>query len=257
MTIAEIQLRIANAKDLDLGTVIDECIQLYKKFWGQGLLTILIISLLTIPIALLSSFLLEMFGLVTPNEISFQDFQIEDLSGLFGFNLLYNIPFTIITTSIQIAVLGGFYRMIKIKDIDNSTKEDYFYFFKTEYFGKIIMLAIVYAAIGLVAQLLCFIPYIYAIVPMMYFSVMFAFNSEKSVEEIFKTCFLLGNKKWLVSFGSLIVCLILGMLGLIACVIGVLFTISIVYLPCYVIYKNVIGFDDESELDQIGKFQEF
>lgn len=257
MTIAEIHLRIANAKDLDFGTVIDECIQLYKKFWGQGLLTILIIALLTIPIALLSNFLLGILGLVTPNEFNFQDFQIDDLAGLYGFDLLYNIPFTIISTSIQIAVLGGFYRMIKISDIDNSTKEDYFYFFKSEYFGKIMMLAIVYAGIGLVAQLFCFIPYIYAIVPMMYFSVMFAFNSEKSVEEIFKTCFMLGNRKWLLTFGTLIICFILGMLGLIACVIGVLFTISIAYLPCYVIYKHVIGFDDESELDQIGKYQEF
>lgn len=255
MTLPEIHTRIANAKELDFATVLNDCLELYKKFWVQGLLTILIIAILTIPVALISQFLLGIFGLITPNEFNFRDFDMDSLSNFYGFNLFYNLPFTIISTSIQIGVLAGFYRIIKLKDIDNFTKEDYFYFFKQEYLGKIVLLAVVYSAISVVAQLLCFIPFIYAIVPLMYFSVMFAFNSEKSVEEIFKTCFILGNKKWLLTFGSLIVCFFLGMLGVIACVIGLLFTISITYLPCYVIYKNIIGFDDENELDQIGRIQ--
>jgi hypothetical protein len=45
---------------------------------------------------------------------------------------------------------------------------------------------------------------------------------------------------------------ILGMLGIIGCGIGVLFTISIIYLPVFFIYKDVIGFGDTSEIEQIG-----
>jgi len=41
-------------------------------------------------------------------------------------------------------------------------------------------------------------------------------------------------------------------LGIIGCGIGVLFTISVMYLPVFFIYKEVIGFGETSEIEQIG-----
>lgn len=257
MTQSELQIRIRNAKDLDFGSTLTECIDLFKKVWVQGLLTVIILVVLSIPVALLSQFFLAMVGVMTPTIVRLEDFNFDNLSAFYGFNLIYNIPFAIITASIQIAVLGGFYRMIKMKEVENSSNDDYFYFFKKEYFGKILLLGVIYSLTVTVAQFMCFIPYIYAIVPLMFLSVVFAFNSEKSVEDIMKASFQLGNKKWLLTFGCLFVCGILAMLGLIACCIGILFTFSIVYLPTYVIYRNVIGFDDTSELNQIGIPQEY
>lgn len=242
---------------MDFGNVLSECIELFKQYWTQGLLTIIIICILTIPIALISQLIIGLFGVISPPGFQFGDFDFNDLSSFYGVNALYNLPFSIISTFIQIAVLGGFYRIIKVRNIEKGTSDDYFYFFKKEYLSKILMLVLVHSEISLLAQMLCFIPYIYAIVPLMYFAVIFAFNSEKSVEEIFKASFLLGNKKWLLTFGSLLICVIIGMLGLIAFLIGILFIISIVYLPCYVIYRDVVGFDDDSELNQIGKNTEF
>ena len=252
MTLSEIQSKINSAKALDFGDVISQCIDLFKKFWVQGLLTIIIIAVITVPIALISQFILGILGVATERAIQFEDFSMEKLYGLFGINSLYNAPFTIITAFFQILILGAFYRIIKLKDVENSTSEDYFYFFKSEYFVKALMLAVIHTGIGLISQFLCFIPYIYAVVPLMYFSVIFAFNSENSVEDIVKASFLIGNKKWLLTFGSLFVCGILGMLGVIACVIGVIFTISIAYFPSYVIYKEVVGFDGTDEIDEIG-----
>ncbi|MGJ8592224.1 MAG: hypothetical protein ACSHXF_06730 [Aquaticitalea sp.] len=258
MTLSELHLKIQNAPELDFGTVLSDCIELFKKFWVQGLLTIVIIAVATIPIALVSQVILELFGVFTPTIVRMEDFNLENFSALYGFNALYNFPFAIITVSIQIAVLAGFYRIVKTKDVDKiQSSDDYFYFFKKEYFGKILLLGLVHSLISTVSQFMCFIPYIYVFVPLMYISVMFAFNSEKSMEEILRASFMLGNKKWLLSFGTLIVALILGMLGLIACCIGVLVTIPFVYLPCYVIYKNVVGFEDMSELHQIGQPQVF
>ncbi|MEZ4792011.1 MAG: hypothetical protein R2783_00590 [Gelidibacter sp.] len=257
MTLLEIQSKINGAKELDFGTVLSECIELFKKFWAQGLLTIVIIAVITVPIALLSEFILKMLGIVTSKGIRFDDFKLENLSSLYGINMLYNFPFSIISSFIQISVLAAFYRMIKIKEVENVSNDDYFYFFKKDYFGKTLLLAMIYASISLACQLMCFIPMIYAVVPLMFISVIFAYHSEKSIEEIIKISFSLGNKKWLLTFGSLFICLLLGMLGLIACFIGVFFTISIVYFPAYAIYKHVVGFEDAHELDQIGKTQEF
>lgn len=257
MTLSELHLKIQRAGELDFGTVLSDCIELFKKVWVQGFLTIIIIVILSIPVALLSQFLLAFLGVVTPTIVRLEDFNLDNLSTLYGFNALYNFPFSVITNSIQLAVFAGFYRMVKFQDVDTIKRDDYFYFFKKDYFGKIILLALMYSIIATIAQFLCFIPFIYAIVPLMYISVIFTFNSEKSIEDILKTSFMLGNKKWLISFGSLLICGMLGLIGFLGCCIGVLFTISIFYLPCYVIYKDVIGFEDTSELNQIGVVQDF
>ena len=73
-----------------------------------------------------------------------------------------------------------------------------------------------------------------------------------SETEIVKISFNLGTKKWLITFGLMFVTGILGMLGVIACFIGLLFTISIMYLPVYFVYRDVVGFEDDSEIMKIG-----
>jgi len=257
MRLTDIHSKINNAREVDFGAVISESIELFKKLWVQGFLTIIILAVIGVPLALLSQFILEILGLVVPNTFYLDDFSIESFSRSFGVSTLYNFPFTVISTTLQLGVFAGFYRIVKMKDVDNRSTEEYFYYFKKDYLGKLLMLSLVYSAISYVAMLLCFIPYIYVLVPLMFFSVIFAYNPEMSVEEILKTSFMIGNKKWLVTFGSLFVCGLLGMLGLLACFIGVLFTMSIVYFPCYVIYREVVGFDETSEIDQIGKFEEY
>lgn len=257
MTFTEIQSKIKNASDLDFGTILSECIALFKKCWLQGFLTIIIIALITVPITFISQVVVEGFGLIAPQSSRFQDFNLESLSALYGLSSLYNFPFAIITTFFQLSILAAFFRILKIKDIQNTGSEDYFYFFKKEYFGKTLLLAVIYAAIALVCQFMCFIPMIYAVVPLMFISVVYAFNSEKSVEDILKLSFGIGNKKWLLTFGCLFICGLMAMLGLIACFIGILFTLSIVYLPGYIIYKHVVGFEEVHEMDQIGIIQDF
>ena len=79
-------------------------------------------------------------------------------------------------------------------------------------------------------------------------NVIFAFNPEQSVSDIIKSGFALGNKKWLVTFGLVIVSSILAsMVGMMMCFIGVFVTASFAYIPAYYIYKESIGFDSEEE----------
>ena len=70
--------------------------------------------------------------------------------------------------------------------------------------------------------------------------------------KIVKLSFSLGTKKWFITFGLIFVSAILGMLGIIACGIGILFTISIAYLPVYFIYREVVGFEEDDEIMKIG-----
>ena len=149
-------------------------------------------------------------------------------------------------------MLAGFYKIIKQVDSSEAPKDDFFYYFNSAYMSKIFMLGIIYALIATIAQALFVIPYIYAFVPLSFFAVVFANNPDLTETEIVKLSFSLGTKKWLLTFGLLFVTGILGMLGIIACGIGLLFTISIMYLPAYFVYRDVIGFEDDSEIMKIG-----
>ena len=114
------------------------------------------------------------------------------------------------------------------------------------------MLGIIYSLIAVVAQSLYLIPYIYAIVPLSFFAIIFSNNPELTETEIIKLSFNLGTKKWFLTFGLLFITGILGMLGIIACGIGLLLTMSIVYLPVYFVYRDVVGFEEDSEIMKSG-----
>src|SRR5690606_34183598 len=82
--------------------------------------------------------------------------------------------------------------------------------------------------------------------------VLMAFNPELSASEVINLAISLGLKKGLLILVLLIVSVIICSLGIIACCIGMLFTFSIVFLLIYHIYKQVIGFDEISDIDKIG-----
>ena len=118
---------------------------------------------------------------------------------------------------------------------------------------KTIKLSIVSFGIAVLATLLCFLPIIYAIVPLSLINVMFAFNPDMSVSDTVKLSFKLGNKKWLITFGLIFVAgLLAQIVGMLLCFVGVLFTVSFSYIPLYFIYKQVIGFSEADAIDEIG-----
>ncbi len=240
--------RINNAKALDFGTILSEAIELFKKVWLKGFLVILFV-------AIAAGALNMVFGLIglAPDISIFNNgFNLDTFLNFYSQNAVYNIPQTIILNTLTILLLGAFYKICKEVMSGEHVKDDYFYFFKKEYLSKALILGVIYTLIATIAQALLLIPYIYVMVPLSYFAVFFAFNSDLKEVEIVKLSFALGNKKWLITFGSLFVCAIIGMLGVIGCFVGLFLTISIAYLPSFLIYKEIVGFEDRSEIDFIG-----
>ena len=244
-----LERKIENAKPLDFSDIIDNVIELFKKVWLKGFLVILIMAVF----AILVSIVFSLIGLA-PNSNAFIDgFSFEAYLQFYSSNILYGIPQNILIATLTIGLVSAYYRICRQFVLGETVVDDYFYFFKKEYFSKLLMLGIIYTAISTVAQLMFLVPIIYVFVPLAYFSIIFANNPELSEMEIVKASFKLGNKKWLISFGTMFVCGLMGLLGILGCGIGILFTISIAYLPAFFIYKEVIGFDDTSEIDLIGR----
>ena len=119
------------------------------------------------------------------------------------------------------------------------------------------MIALSSVGITVLAALLCYLPLIYVMVPIYFFVPFFGFNSDLRIGEIINASFKLGNKKWLITFGLVIVSSFLSsILGYLACGIGILFTSAFIYHPIYFIYKDVIGFDAHEALDDIGLIED-
>ncbi len=251
MRFDDLQLQIQNAKPLDFGTILDQVIDLFKKIWLKGFLVILLLVLVT----LIITFLLSLIGL-GPETITSDWYYEFNFFTYYQENLISSLPQTILLGSFTLGLVAGFYRTCKGVDHNTPVDDDLFYYFKGDHLRKVFMLGVIYALIATIAQSLFFLPYIYVVVPLSFFSVIFAFNPELTELEIVKLSFNLGTKKWLLTFGLLVLTGIMGMLGAIACGIGMLFTISIAYLPVYFIYKNTIGFIEKSEIDEIGLLQE-
>ncbi|MEZ4795663.1 MAG: hypothetical protein R2785_00715 [Flavobacteriaceae bacterium] len=247
MNYSEIQSKIQNAPYLDFGNILDHCIKMFKEVWLKGFLFVILIAVVGVALTLLFSTL----GLGP-------DPYVLDLEEGFNFysyytsNAFYSLPQSILIGSLSIGLLAGFYRIVKQVDLNQMQKDDLFYYFQSGYISKMFMLGIIYALIATVAQVMFLIPYIYALVPLSFLAVVFSNNPDLSEMEIVKISFSLGTKKWLLTFGLMFITGILGMLGIIACGIGLLFTISIFYLPVYFVYRDVVGFEDDSEIMKIG-----
>ena len=111
--------------------------------------------------------------------------------------------------------------------------------------------------IGVLATLLCFFPIIYVMVPLALINVIYAFHPDLTASEIIKVGFALGNKKWVITFGLMIITGILAQIvGMIMCFVGIFATASFVYLPLYFVYKESIGFNETHIIDEIGIIRE-
>ena len=253
MLFSELQSRINNAKALDFGTIFSQSIELFKQVWVQGLLVVLLTMGFMIPIYLIFLVPLMAMGVMDPDSLQ----QSQD-AGL-GVMLVYNVMQLILgffATIIGFGFKAAFYRICKNEDLGLNESVDYFYYFKKPYLGRIIKLGAISYGIAILAMLLCGLPLIYAIVPLSFINIIFAFNPDISDSDIIKASFDIGNKKWLLTFGLMFVAgLLAGIVGLVMCIVGIFVTSSFSYIPLYFIYKGSVGFDNEDEIQDIGKIE--
>lgn len=265
MNNTKIKSKIQNANALDFGIIFNQSIELFKKVWVQGLVMLLLNIVLAIPVIMIVYIPLLFFGFanaLTVND-SYDSYGSYGDSGMgFAFGLVFFVVYMFLIVAMSAIGLGlkaAFYRICKFKDLEQPGKEDYFYFFKKQYLGKTIKLGVAFMGIALLATLLCFLPIIYAVVPLSFIVVVYAFNPDLSVSEIIGLGFDLGNKKWLISFGLMFVTGFLAMtVGFLMCGFGVYVTSSFGYLPSYFVYKDVVGFDEEDDqmrrIEQLSTF---
>lgn len=260
MNVSEFQSKVASAKDLEFGTIFSLSIGLFKKSWLQGFLMQLFLFLLILPFMIMV-YVPLVFMIINQSESGQMD--PNAMEGIFaGFSIFYILLFIVgvlVVAALQMALNAAFYRLLRSLDEGREVKtSDLFYFMKAKYFGKIVLLMLVTLLIALPAALFFYLPLLYVMVPISFFSIIFAFHTDWSIGDIVSSGFRLGNKKWLITFGLFVVSYIAIMiLSIATCGLGGLFIAPFMFHPIYFIYKGTVGFDDLSELNRIGERELF
>ena len=251
-TISTLQEKINNAKALDFGTIFSESIELFKKTWLQGFLLQIFTIIVMLPlIIILYVPLITM--LIAQNSYSDSSTYSEFFGSMSVLYILFVIVGILVLGAVSVALNAAFFRIMKKLDYgEQVTTSDFFYFLNGKYLSKTFVIMLVSILIAIPSALMCYIPLIYMIVPLSFFALIFAFNPDLSISEIVSVSFKIGHKKWLLAFGLIIVASLLSQIvGMLLCGIGVLITAPFVYHPVYLIYKSVIGFDNEDEINII------
>lgn len=260
MNFQQLMNRIDASKPADFGDILSKSFELYKTFFSQGIVHMLIILVCAIPIMLviyipIIPLYIEMIqnaGDPYYQPSFFDDFNI-------GMIVLWYLLVFVLSFFMQIinmSVLGRFYNVMRIEDLDFQEDAGGYFDLAKTHFGKMLVLSLATIAIAVLAAMLCYLPLFYAIVPLHWIYPMFIFNTKLSVMETIKAAFKFANKNWAVFFGLGFVCSIISGLGVILCYIGVILTAFFSYIATYVTYRDTIGFDEANEIDEIGLLEE-
>ena len=250
--LSEFLQKVENSQKVDFGGVLTKCVELFKKTWQQGAMHVGIVMAGVIPMIILiygpilwwsemgrSSYYYDSYGDYTyvsnePNVL---------LVILWIFVVLVVV---VLVQVLSMGIAAHFFKVCKIIDMDTGEPTgDYFEFFRGGNLKRLFVLALAAMGISLLAVALCYLPIFYAIVPLQLMVPIFAFNPKLSVSDIVKGAFKLGNKHWIYVFGFYIIASQVAQLGVILCIVGVIFTASIVHLPVYYFCKDTIGFDQD------------
>ncbi|MCG2462763.1 hypothetical protein K8352_18515 [Flavobacteriaceae bacterium F89] len=233
---------IAGSKPLGFGDIMSRSFDLFKKVWLQGFLTLILTFVCLVPFYLLLYIPLVFMGISDPDMLGKDKMSTPAIIWMAVF-----LPIIVMAAMVvSIAFTSAFLRICKQKDSGATGADDYFFFFKGRYFGKMIVLGLIAFGLSIIGALLCGVGLLYLIVPLSLIPAFFAFRPEMSPMEIVKAGFQLGNKNWLVIFGLIIVMGIVAELGIILCGIGILFTAMLSKIPLYFIYKDGVGFNGQN-----------
>ncbi|GAA4893258.1 hypothetical protein GCM10023311_17190 [Flaviramulus aquimarinus] len=249
--------RIKNAKKLDFGNVLSDCVDLFKKVWLQGLIVLILNAVLMFPLVFICYLPMIALGLLSPESFAEEGVSFSELNSLSAFMLILSIVLVVIvlvaSVTLGLGLKAAYFRIVKSKDFKLSESDDYFFFLKKRYLKKTIVLGLMMIGISIVAFLMLIIPLFYVFIPLSYMVVVYAINPDLEVSEIVKVGFKLGNRKWLFTFLLIIVAWILStVVGFLMCLIGIYVTQQFINLPFYQIYKESVGFEEEHAINETG-----
>ena len=239
--------RIENAPKPDFGDILSKSFDLFFKLFKEAVLHGLVSLIVLLP------FILVVYIPILPMYVEmiqhagdpyYTPTAFDDYSPLMfvGWLLLvFALSFVMQVVSMSITV--HFFRIVKNQDLGTSEETGGYFDLLKRNFSKLLVLSLATFGIAILAALACYLPIFYVMVPLQLTMPILAFNDKLGVSDIIKAAFKLGNKYWLIAFGLIILSSLIAQLGVVLCVIGVIFTAYYVHVVMYYFYKDSVGFD--------------
>lgn len=241
--------------ELRYSVVFNEAWALYTKLIGVGALVVMLYVASSILVsyfvetstgfgALSNAFMAEIQGMTNLNSVlqEVQDFYKENLS---------LAVITRLTTDfillLAFPLAGGFMfvcREMETKGV--AALGTVFSGFKPEYWGRLMLLALLYFFISKIAFLFFFLPGIYVWVGAVIACPLIMFTNQ-SAWSAFKNSFNLVNKNWIAVFQLLFVATLIGLAGYLLCFAGRIISYPFVLVMVYMLYKHLVGFETEQD----------
>ena len=244
-----------NGYNLGIGDVLSDTLKNYQKtVWVNGaafLLFAFVLVGITIGLSAI------VFGADSFSS-AFGDFQVANFS-------LVEIFFTLLIAVVLAAIICPFYAGLLKVSHNASTHKPYnfstvFDYYKSDLLRQLVISGVlISSASSLVVTLIEFSGYIFLVKFITYFiqfltvfTIPFIIFGKLKALEAIEASILIVFKNFFTILLLMVVSIILTSLGLIALLIGIFFTLPIIFSMQYVIYKKAVGIYDEDSIDDIG-----
>lgn len=246
---------VRNGYQLDFEKVFNKAFENYKKIALYAGLMIFVF--MVILMAIIASVGISLFGIAALSQESFQELNV-NLENLSGVNLLIYIGASILFSSLISPLAAGLIKMAYCAERDEEFHvSTVFSYYTAKYFSQIftatflillvsngLSIAFNYSGIILVGTMISYAISFFTIltIPLIIFSDLNALDA-------IKYSFSIVLKQPLILLGLLLVAIIGALVGFIGCCIGVFFTLPFMYSMYYAMYDEIIGFDNEEEIE--------
>lgn len=260
-----------NGYQLDFGNVFNHAFENYKKI---ALYAGLLLFIITFVLGFLLFLNFASF-LTSTNLENINKQLIDNLEHQKSLEApILSMAFAILVFLLLLAPFSaGFYKMAEYADKDEEFRFiDIFSFYKAPYFINIILATILislinmfvstsvisilnlinianFGIIQLASQFISLLVFLFTFMTIP----LIAFGKLKAVEAI-KYSFKIVLKQPFLLLGLLVVSIIGSMVGLMACCIGVFFTLPFLYSMNYAIYNAIVGVDYETDTEENNSF---
>ncbi|VXB69158.1 conserved membrane hypothetical protein [Flavobacterium sp. 9AF] len=254
----KISEKIRNGYNLDLGKLIEDCFEIYKKIFLIAGLGYLLISIFFA--ALYFFILIIAFGASNMAQWAIE-LQETRTSAIYIISISI---ISIIVSAIVAPINAGFLKLcLQAKNKQQLQINTLFEYFKSKYIKDIILGSIVVTLTTLIFNLflermgLVLLVYIVHYIATVFFILFLplVIFSEQNFSDALKNSVLLVAKKPLPIFLAILIAVIGMFVGLIAICIGIFFTLPIINAMAFSIYDNIVGVEEYNVLDEIGQVE--
>lgn len=252
---------IANGYQLDFGIVFESAFENYKKIALYAGLMFLVFLIIVGAVGF--GVFISIYGIADLTKlISPENLNLQNSSSFF---LVGYILCTVLISSLLNPFYAGFLKMADCGEKDEEFNvSTIFEYYKSPYFKEIFISTLLISLISVSISTLLQIENLNFVGAIISYSISFftflttpliIFGNLQAVDAI-KSSFAIVKKQPLVLFGLLIVAMIGSALGIFGLCIGIFFTLPFMYSMNYVIYKSIIGFEENSEIEEISGIEE-